>query len=248
MARDRDPRRRRWAPRTCCTTSASSRSPPPTPRAWAAPARPSGAPSPWPRRSRRERAAATPTATRARQRPRPALPGQAHHQPRHRARPRPRDRLARGRQARRHRAVAARLLRRQAAARAQGRLPRVGRRPATRTPRSTPCEPLVLGPQFGGHGAAPAELSVLFTNGSADETHIPFPTARRRVPVRGTRSVRLSQLVRNARLADARVDSRSAEVDDGRAADALRARGQHAAAAPVLPVSGRTPGDYSGMP
>jgi urease subunit alpha len=73
-------------------------------------------------------------------------------------------------------------------------------------------EPLRLGPQFGGYGAAPAQLSVLFTNGSADESQSPFPTARRRVPVRGTRSVRLTQLVRNARLADVRVDPTSAQV------------------------------------
>lgn len=73
-------------------------------------------------------------------------------------------------------------------------------------------EPLRLGPQFGGYGAAPAELSVLFTNAIADESAAPFPTARRRVPVRDTRSVRLSGLVRNARLADVKVDPRSAEV------------------------------------
>ena len=73
-------------------------------------------------------------------------------------------------------------------------------------------EPLRMGPQFGGYGAAPAQLSVLFTNGSADESGTPFPTKRRRVPVRGTRSVRLSQLVRNTRLADVQVDPRSAEV------------------------------------
>jgi urease subunit alpha len=72
-------------------------------------------------------------------------------------------------------------------------------------------EPLRLGPQFGGHGAAPAQLSVLFTNAAADES-TPFPTARRRVPVRGTRSVRLSQLVRNDRLAQVRVDPATAAV------------------------------------
>ena len=78
-------------------------------------------------------------------------------------------------------------------------------------------EPLRYGPQFGGYGAAPAQLSVLFTNGAADESAQPFPTKRRRVPVRGTRSVRLSQLVRNARLATVEVDPRSAAVTmDGR--------------------------------
>jgi urease subunit alpha len=78
-------------------------------------------------------------------------------------------------------------------------------------------EPLRLGPQFGGHGAAPAQLSVLFTNSAADESTVPFPTARRRVPVRGTRSVRLSQLVRNTTLAEVRVAPGTAEVTmDGR--------------------------------
>ncbi len=44
-----DPRTARWAPRTCCTTWASSRSPPPTPRGWDGRARPSGGRSAWPR-------------------------------------------------------------------------------------------------------------------------------------------------------------------------------------------------------
>jgi urease subunit alpha len=74
------------------------------------------------------------------------------------------------------------------------------------------CEPLRYGPQFGGHGAAAAQLSVLFTNVAADETSRAFPTRRRRVPVRGTRSVRLSDLVRNNRCATVRVDPASAEV------------------------------------
>lgn len=74
------------------------------------------------------------------------------------------------------------------------------------------CEPLRYGPQFGGSGAAPAELSVLFTNGSADERSEPFPTRRRRVPVRGTRSVRQSQMARNSRLATVDVDPATAVV------------------------------------
>ena len=65
---------------------------------------------------------------------RPALHGQADHQPRHRARAFARGRVHRGRQAGRHRAVAAGVLRRQAAAGAEVRLPRVrrGRRPERR--------------------------------------------------------------------------------------------------------------------
>lgn len=74
------------------------------------------------------------------------------------------------------------------------------------------CEPLRYGPQFGGHGAAAAQLSVLFTNAAADESSQSFPTRRRRVPVRGTRSVRLSDLVRNNRRATVRVDPVSADV------------------------------------
>ena len=64
------------------------------------------------------------------------------------------------------------------------------------------CEPRRYGPQFAGTGAAPPEVSVLFTNGSADESQSPFPTTRRRVAVRGTRTVRQSSMVRNARLAE----------------------------------------------
>lgn len=74
------------------------------------------------------------------------------------------------------------------------------------------CEPLRLGPQFGGFGAAPAQLSVLFTNASADESRDPFPTRRRRVPVRGTRSVRQSAMLRNNRRASVRVDPATSEV------------------------------------
>ncbi len=74
------------------------------------------------------------------------------------------------------------------------------------------CEPRRYGPQFGGYGAAPAELSVLFTNASADESTQPFPTRRRRVPVRGTRSVRQSDMVRNSRRAVVHVDPSSAQV------------------------------------
>lgn len=74
------------------------------------------------------------------------------------------------------------------------------------------CEPRRYGPQFGGYGAAPAELSVLFTNASADESTQPFPTRRRRVPVHGTRSVRQSDMVRNSRRAVVHVDPSSAQV------------------------------------
>jgi urease subunit alpha len=68
------------------------------------------------------------------------------------------------------------------------------------------CEPLVLGPQFGAHGAAPAELSVAFTSRAAAETgHDLMPTRRRRVGVRGTRGIGPASMVHNNRLAEIRV-------------------------------------------
>lgn len=73
-------------------------------------------------------------------------------------------------------------------------------------------QPVRLGPQFGAYGAAPAELSVLFTNAAADESVTPWPTRRRRVPVMDCRSVRLSHLIRNNRLGSVTVDPLDAAV------------------------------------
>jgi urease subunit alpha len=69
-------------------------------------------------------------------------------------------------------------------------------------------EPLVLGPQFGGLGLAPGDLAVVFTNEAA-AAESPAPGARRLVPVRGCRSVRTSDLVRNGQIGDVEV------TDDG---------------------------------
>ncbi|HAN71647.1 MAG TPA: urease subunit alpha [Actinobacteria bacterium] len=69
-------------------------------------------------------------------------------------------------------------------------------------------EPLVLGPQFGGLGLAPSDLAVVFTNEAA-AAESPAPGARRLVPVRGCRSVRTSDLVRNGQIGDVEV------TDDG---------------------------------
>lgn len=67
-------------------------------------------------------------------------------------------------------------------------------------------QPLVLGPQFGGHGAAPAELSVAFVSGSAhDQGADTLPTRRRRVPVRHTRGIGLGAMNRNRPAADVQV-------------------------------------------
>ena len=67
-------------------------------------------------------------------------------------------------------------------------------------------QPLVLGPQFGGHGGAPSELSVAFVSGSAsDAGDDRLPTRRRRVAVRGTRGIGLAQMNRTRPAADVHV-------------------------------------------
>jgi urease subunit alpha len=71
-------------------------------------------------------------------------------------------------------------------------------------------EPLVLGPQFGAHGLAAADVSVLFSNAAA-VAEGPAPVARRVVPVRDCRTVRSSALVRNSEVGSVDV------ADDGSA-------------------------------
>ena len=75
-------------------------------------------------------------------------------------------------------------------------------------------QPLVIGPQFGGYGAAPADISVAFvsqaTKDSGDDR---LPTRRRRVAVRGTRGIGLPDMLRNSRTGDVRVDPRTGAVD-----------------------------------
>jgi urease subunit alpha len=55
-------------------------------------------------------------------------------------------------------------------------------------------QPLVLGPQFAGSGAAPADVSVVFVNEAADAEGDAVPTRRRRVAVHGTRDVGLAHM------------------------------------------------------
>ena len=75
------------------------------------------------------------------------------------------------------------------------------------------CEPLVLGPQFGAHGATPAELSVAFVARAAVERgHDTMPTRRRRVAVRGTRGIGPADLRRNSRVGAVEVDGRTGLV------------------------------------
>lgn len=75
-------------------------------------------------------------------------------------------------------------------------------------------EPLVLGAQFGGYGAAPADIAVAFVSQAALEAgpdHL--PTRRRRVAVRGTRGIGLADMSRNTRTGTVGVDPRSGAVD-----------------------------------
>jgi urease subunit alpha len=77
-------------------------------------------------------------------------------------------------------------------------------------------QPLVMGPQFGGHGAAPAEISVAFVSQSAkDSGGDRLPTKRRRVAVRGTRGIHLDDMVLNARtgVVDVETDTGAVRLD-----------------------------------
>ncbi|WP_326572286.1 urease subunit alpha [Actinacidiphila glaucinigra] len=69
------------------------------------------------------------------------------------------------------------------------------------------CEPLVLGPLFGAHGATAADLSVAFVARPALELeHDRMPTRRRRVAVRGTRGIGPADLVLNSRTGQVDVE------------------------------------------
>ncbi|MFF9810973.1 urease subunit alpha [Streptomyces coeruleorubidus] len=75
------------------------------------------------------------------------------------------------------------------------------------------CEPLVLGPQFGAHGATPADISVAFVaRAAADQGGDTIPTRRRRVAVRGTRGIGPADLRLNSRTGAVDVDQRTGLV------------------------------------
>ncbi|MGW0418344.1 urease subunit alpha [Streptomyces sp. NPDC003015] len=75
------------------------------------------------------------------------------------------------------------------------------------------CEPLVLGPQFGAHGATPAEISVAFVARAAlDQGNDRLPTRRRRVAVHGTRGIGPADLRLNSRTGAVDVDQRTGLV------------------------------------
>jgi urease subunit alpha len=75
------------------------------------------------------------------------------------------------------------------------------------------CEPLVLGPQFGAHGATAADISVAFVAQAAAEASYldvagdQLPTRRRRVGVRNTRGIGPRSMVRNARIGHVQVEA-----------------------------------------
>jgi urease subunit alpha len=75
-------------------------------------------------------------------------------------------------------------------------------------------EPLVLGPQFGGSGAAPSQLSVAFVNAAAAAAGgDALATSRRRVGVRGTRGIGLADMRGgNDRRGSVRVDPAGSRV------------------------------------
>ncbi|MGB2935980.1 MAG: amidohydrolase family protein, partial [Nostocoides sp.] len=74
-------------------------------------------------------------------------------------------------------------------------------------------QPLVYGPQFGGHGAAAAELSLLFVSRAClDSGEDALPTARRRVAVTGCRSAHLTTMAHNGRTGTVEVDPHTAVV------------------------------------
>jgi urease subunit alpha len=73
-------------------------------------------------------------------------------------------------------------------------------------------EPLVLGPQFGAHGLAPADLAVAFVAGAAADSETDLiPTRRRRLAVRDTRGIGLPDML-NDRTGTVRVDPRTGTV------------------------------------
>ena len=74
-------------------------------------------------------------------------------------------------------------------------------------------EPLVLGPQFGAHGLAPADLAVAFVStAAAQQEDDRLRTTRRRVGVHHCRDIGLAEMVRNDTIGATDVDPRTASV------------------------------------
>jgi len=83
-------------------------------------------------------------------------------------------------------------------------------------------EPTQIGPQFGAMGGAAAELAVAFVStASIGQGADRLPTKRRRVGIRGTRSIGLADMIHNHRLASVQVESATGLVSvDGEPAQA----------------------------
>lgn len=76
-------------------------------------------------------------------------------------------------------------------------------------------DPLVFGPQFGGHGATPADLSLALVSAACDTAGLGI--RRRSLPISGCRGIGLDSMVRNATTGSTRVDADGARVTfDGR--------------------------------
>lgn len=74
-------------------------------------------------------------------------------------------------------------------------------------------QPLVIGPQLGGYGPTPADLSIAFVSQAAAESQEDrLPTRRRRVGVRGTRGIGPADMIHNDRTAEVRVESQTGRV------------------------------------
>ncbi len=74
-------------------------------------------------------------------------------------------------------------------------------------------EPLVMGPLFGGHGAASADLGIAFVSqASLQQDSDTIPGGRRRVGVLDCREIGLADLVRHGRIGTTEVDPRNATV------------------------------------
>ncbi|MEV5721529.1 urease subunit alpha [Amycolatopsis mediterranei] len=74
-------------------------------------------------------------------------------------------------------------------------------------------QPLVIGPQLGGHGPTPADLSVAFVSQAAAESEDDrLTTRRRRVGVRETRGIGPADMIHNDRTAEVRVEDRTGLV------------------------------------
>ena len=150
----------------------------------------------------------------ARQPADPAVPGQVHDQPRARPRRGPVGGVARAREERRHRALASRVLRRQAGARDQGRLPGLGRpRRGQRLRLADRAADLraALGRQRAG-GGEPQHRLRLGGRARPAASGRRLGTRRRAIPVVGTRQVAKRHMLYNQANPRIEIDPGSAEI------------------------------------